>query len=428
MKQYRSAEWFRLDNAAKIFPPNSNKKDSKVFRFSCELKEAVDPDLLQQALDLTMEEFPLYHSVMKRGLFWYYLERSSLRPLVAKEALAPCAPLFHKNQRSLLFRVHYYRCRINLEVYHALTDGTGALQFLRALVYHYLLLAHPELAGQEIPREYTASFSQRSADSFQKYYSGKSDAPAEKTVIGERAYRIKGQPNPEHILSVTEGVLSVRQVHQKAQECGTSITVFLLAAFILAIYQEMPLRALPQPVVMSVPVNLRNYFSSGTARNFFGLINVSCRFSQEEPSLEAIIQKVSAAFRQELTAEQLSRRMNDLIALEKNPLIRVLPLSIKNPILRLSSMLSSQGVTSSLSNVGRVSMPEALRPYILQFGLMVSSPTLQACVCSFEDRLVISFTSAFLNPDIRRNFFRLLSSMGLSVELAVNEPTLSPVS
>ena len=62
-------KWIRLGNAAKIFPSTSSKKDPKVFRFSCELTEPVDGQTLQFALDQTMEKFPFYRSVLKRGYF-----------------------------------------------------------------------------------------------------------------------------------------------------------------------------------------------------------------------------------------------------------------------------------------------------------------------------------------------------------------------
>ena len=135
--------WWTLDNAAKIFPSTGSAHDSKVFRFVCELREPVEPQLLQRALDRTVERFPIYRSVMKRGWFWYYLEDSPLPAQVRREELPPCCPIYPSVRRSLLFRVLYYRRRISLEVYHALTDGTGALNFLCALVYEYLLLRCP---------------------------------------------------------------------------------------------------------------------------------------------------------------------------------------------------------------------------------------------------------------------------------------------
>ena len=71
MKRGKRVEWTRLDNAAKIFPPTSNDKDTKVFRFVCELQDDVSPDILQLALDETIENFPLYKSAAfcSRSLF-----------------------------------------------------------------------------------------------------------------------------------------------------------------------------------------------------------------------------------------------------------------------------------------------------------------------------------------------------------------------
>ena len=85
--------WWTLDNAAKIFPSTGSSHDSKVFRFVCELQETVNPQILQTALDKTIERFPMYRSVMKRGWFWYYLEDSALPAQVRSEKLPPCYPI-----------------------------------------------------------------------------------------------------------------------------------------------------------------------------------------------------------------------------------------------------------------------------------------------------------------------------------------------
>ena len=132
----KDKKWYKLDNAAKIFPPTSNRKDPKVFRFACELYEDIEEEILQKALDKTLEEYPLFLSSLKKGLFWYYLESSNVYPKVKKEENIVCDRI----DNDLLFRVSYYRKRINLEVYHALTDGTGTLYFLRSLVTNYLII------------------------------------------------------------------------------------------------------------------------------------------------------------------------------------------------------------------------------------------------------------------------------------------------
>ena len=140
MFQQRRAYWRNLDNAAKMFSAASSPKDTRVFRFYCVLKEKIDGSILKMALDQTIQKYPVFLSVMRKGLFWHYLEKSDLRPVVREEYKEPCSHLYIRDKKELLFEVTYYKNRINFEVFHALTDGTGATEFLRELVKNYLYL------------------------------------------------------------------------------------------------------------------------------------------------------------------------------------------------------------------------------------------------------------------------------------------------
>ena len=138
------AQWRKLDNAALAFPAVTGKNDTRVFRFYCELKEEINEETLQKALDRTLEKYPLFRAVLRKGLFWFYLERRDIPAIVKKETGAPCSGLYIPDKKTLLFRVSYHKNRINFEVFHALTDGTGAMHFLQELVQNYLILAHPQ--------------------------------------------------------------------------------------------------------------------------------------------------------------------------------------------------------------------------------------------------------------------------------------------
>ncbi|MGO2755445.1 MAG: alcohol acetyltransferase, partial [Brachybacterium alimentarium] len=135
--------WVRLDNASNMFLAARSDVDPKVFRLGAEMDHEVDPALLHKALEKTYEKYPLYHAVLRRGVFWYYLQDSDLRPEVTAELTAPCAPIYQADRRTLLFRVMHHRRRISLEVFHALSDGTGALWFLTDLVTAYVRLRFP---------------------------------------------------------------------------------------------------------------------------------------------------------------------------------------------------------------------------------------------------------------------------------------------
>lgn len=418
MARRKPVEWTRLDNAAKIFPPNTNEKDTRVFRFVCELKENIEKDILQIALDHTMKLFPMYRVVLRRGMFWYYFESTDIRPEVVEEYRLPCSMLYVPNRKNLLFQVSYYNKRINVEMYHALADGTGALEFLKTLVYYYITTKHEGEFGDKLPNlNYDATFSQKMDDSFLKHYSG--DKKLDKIKIN-RAYRITGRRTIDNRLKVIEGEMSVKQVLDQAHRYDTTLTIFLTALFMKAIYQDMPARGRKFPVTLSVPVNLRTYFPSVTARNFFTTINISYHFGKNSDRLEDIILAVKEAFSRELTEDNLRTHMNRLSALEHNAFMRVIPLVLKDYILKLANYLADKGVSASLSNVGKVTVTKELSPYIHIFNCFTSVRRPQIGMCSFQDRLMISIASPFSATDIQKNYFRMLTNEGVDISISSN--------
>jgi len=422
MKYAGSMRWRRLDNAAKIFPSNSNMRDSKVFRFFCELREPVEHEVLQSALDKTIRQFPFFCSVMKRGLFWYYLEDSNLRAAVRKEDMPPCLPLYYPGRRELLFRVFYYGRRINLEIYHALTDGTGAMQFLCTLVHQYLLEKHLTDFSRPLPKlDYDASQSELWDDSFQKYYVKPRTFRFSWT---RNAYQLRGERLPGNRLSVVEGHMSVRELLACAHDRGATLTELLAAVLILAIHEGMRLRDKSRPVVISIPVNLRSFFPSESARNFFATILVSYDFGHQEGSLDAVLSHVKESFRENLTEERLHERINALCALEHSIAMRVVPLLLKNRVMHTANSLVGEKSTASFSNVGKVRMPGEMERYIHLFGAFTSPNKLQASSCSFQDRFVISFAGPFRYHDVERAFFRSLTKLGIEVAVAANRPVV----
>ena len=98
-------------------------------------------------------------------------------------------------KNALLYRVSYYRRRINLEVFHALSDGSGGVVFLQTLVYNYLQLRHPdELAGT--PRQPGASADDMGQDSYHKFYARRAAAPLRDPAASKPVCRLPGRRLP----------------------------------------------------------------------------------------------------------------------------------------------------------------------------------------------------------------------------------------
>jgi len=74
MNYSKRVEWSKLDNASKIFPATCSYKEPKVFRIACELFEPVDRDILQKALDVTIEKFPYINRYLGVGFFGFTLK------------------------------------------------------------------------------------------------------------------------------------------------------------------------------------------------------------------------------------------------------------------------------------------------------------------------------------------------------------------
>lgn len=409
MNEKKQRRWRKLDNAAQAFPAATGKKDTRVFRFYCMLKEDVQEELLQRALEQTLEKYPLFLSVLRKGLFWFYMEPRDIPALVHLESRPPCSRIYVPDQKKLLFEVTYYKKRINFEVFHGLTDGTGAMNFLKELVRNYLILAHPGETIPEIDGGQELTQNDYEEDSFSQYYTG----AKEKRAKSRPAFQLKGERLEQEEMEITEILLSAGEVHRRAKEYGVSVTAFLAAAFLYAIYEEIPKSRLKRPVSLMIPVNLRNFFPSDSMTNFWSWIETAHDLG-ENAKLEDVIRKMKDVFGKEALRKEISCRMNDLVRLEKNPFLRAVPLEIKNLFLLAGTTLGGRSVTAVYSNIGRIQMPLEYGKYIKRFGFFASTDKLQLCSCSYGDDLVLGFTSKILNSNICRNFVSILKKEGIA--------------
>ena len=415
MFEQKRAYWRSLDNAAKLFSAASSPKDTRVFRFYCELKEEVKEEILQEALNQTIQKYPVFLSVMRKGLFWHYLEKSELRPVVREEYKEPCSSLYVRDKKTLLFEVTYYEKRINFEVFHALTDGTGATEFLRELVKNYLYLIHEEdLEPVELSNQYLTVKDQED-DSFSRYYDPDFPRKKKKKI---RAVQIKKGGKGYEELQINEASMSVKELLGIAREKKVSMSVLLTAAFICAIHEEMSRMQEKKPVILMVPVNLRKIFPSDSMLNFFGYIEPGYQFGGGKDSFEDVLEAVKLYFQENLSKEHMAGRMNELIAIEKHKILKWAPLELKNHCIRAGAKMAEQEVTAVLSNMSVVKMPEDYAQYIEKFGVYTSTNRTELCICSFQDTLSLGFTSRYDSTNIQRNFYRILKELGASVKVA----------
>ncbi len=417
----RRSNWYKLDNAAKIIPSTVRGANTRVFRISCELMEDVNRDILQQALDESIEEYPFFNCILRRGMLWYFLEDSNLKCTVEEEHLPVCSALYLPGKKSLLYRVIYYKRRISVEMFHVLADGTGAFMFFRRLVTRYLEIAHDFHVDGDFFAAEIASLQERNNDAFRHFYQNQKGLKQLKSLSSNHAYQLNGETDANNESHVVEACVSAKAFKKLAERYKATVGELCTAIYIAAIIDTMSNDQKKRPIVVSVPVNLRQYFASATARNFFGVISIKYDPLDFDNTLESIIEDVHDSFQQQLNPDRINSTMNSYAALEHNLAIKVVPLFIKDYAIGRFDAAAKSGVTTSISNMGIIKMPAEVTPFIDRFSAFMTAAKEQITVCSFRDKMVFGECSAFTQHPTMLNLCRRLTAEGIGVEIATND-------
>ena len=422
----RVLRWVRLDNAAKIYPAARRRNWSNVYRQSVTLCENVDKAVLQSALDVTAKRFPSIAARLRRGLFWFYLQQVEEAPKIRHEQSYPLVFMSNKEMQKCALRVIAYRNRIAVEYFHSLTDGTGALIFLKTLTAEYL----EQKYGISIPCEdgildrRDPPSREELEDSFLRYTS-----PVAASRRSANAWRPVQEPTQGGFLNLTCFSLPVQDALSQARERGTSLTVFLGAAMMQAL-QSWQAECVPQAkkrkrIKLLIPVNLRNLFPSKTLRNFamYTIPEIDTRLG--EYSFEEICKVIRSKMGAEITAKHMSTVITTNVKDERNPLVRLIPLPLKNLVMKaIFDSVGERKSCLSLSNLGAVRIPACMQTYVQRFdfilGVQAAAPY-NCGVLSYGDTLYINFIRNTKTPDLERHFFAALQRLGLTVTVESNQ-------
>lgn len=402
--------WYKIDNAGKIFQAVKKPTNSSVFRVSMALHDEINPDLLQNAVDITMKRFPSLAVKLRKGVFWDFLEGNEKSLSVQKEINYPCFPIDSTTNNGYLIRVLYFNCRISVEIFHSLMDGTGALEFLKTLAYQYLCLCGNDVEADVsimLPDELPSKF--ETEDSFEKYYQHvKVNRHKE-----PKAYQIDGTRFERMGNNVIHGVLNAGKLNAVAKQNGATITEYLTAILIHSIYSQSARYEINhEPVRVAIPVNLRKLFPSKTIRNFFAVVNVGIPIS-DSCTFDTIVKEVSLQLKEKTKREYLSAEIAHNIKFQKMLSARFVPLAIKYIAMRYAFKYLGENLkTITLTNLGNVRLPDSMSKYVDQLEIVMypteKSP-INCGVCSVNNQLTITFSRSILETDIIKCFFRLLT-------------------
>lgn len=419
-KVYKEIRWDRLDNTAHLFPVIAGESMSNVYRICVTLTELVQPELLQEALDIVLPKFDGFNLRLRQGVFWYYFEENGKpAPRVREENTFPCRFIRQNKNRSYMFRVTYYKYRINLEVFHVLTDGMGGINFLKELTYQYLRLLHPKLK-EKVGDSLSSDTSLNREDSFLKNYK-KSSGKGYQT---KKAYLIKGEKLRPGEFGVMHGYMPIQELKDVCHGYGVSINEYLVAVYVWSVYTEC-LHGMPseKPIRIAVPVNLRPYFNSITTKNFFAMVSAEFHPTREVYTFKEVMEIVQNSLRGQINRENLERLFSYNVSNEKILAARAVPLFFKNIAMKYIYTTSALANTATVTNIGNITVAEEYQPYVEMFHAflaMSKGQLLKGTICSYRNTLVFSFSYDLVDASVQRGFFRKVAADGVHVEIESN--------
>ena len=419
-------DFLELDNAAKVFPAQNTKTWSNVIRYSINLTEEINPRILEKALKDVLPRFPSMCVKIRRGIFWYYFEHNDKLPVIQEDDYKNhCLPVKYSESNDFLFKIFYYKNRLTIESFHALTDGFGCEVFINTLAAQYLrLLGHKVSTGgsvfdiNENPKESELE------DSFIKNATKGAKASRSKPNI----YHRKGEKLPAFCSHVTYGYMPLDKIKELCKKYNATITEFFTAV-LTEIYIDFQKKEekKQKEISIQVPVNARNQFNSHTLRNFSLCYSVRTNPTLGDYTFEEILKQVALYLRYINNKKTLGAMFASNIKLESTPVMRIIPLVIKDLAIGISYALTAECTTTALfSNVGKVDLPEDMLPFVESAILMPAAGLLNGGrlgAVSVKNVLTVGVANCYEDTDFERAFFTKLQDMGIPVTLETNYAT-----
>ena len=411
--QQGKRQYVSLDNAAIIYPLGMKFGQMPMFRLSVELKEDIEPCLLQLALDFTIKRFPLFASIIKNGFFWHYLETTCNIHLIEEEKDIPCKPISITRRTMGSFRVLYYKKRISVEFFHVLTDGIGGMSFLKTLTAEYLRLKQIDVPNEEGVLDINGPVDNAEQVNEFANAQGKSDMS---TFVDKKSLQLDGKLSSLNVNRIMHYVMDTDELKKIAHRYDATITSYLTAIMFLA--AKKCISAKKGVFNIQIPINMRKFNGSKTLRNYAMYFNLTMDIADIDDK-ESLIKEAGKQIREKGTQEEMNHMMMTTRKIIKS--LTYLPLFIKVPIVQsVYGYLGNSIIGNTLSNLGLIKVPEEMAEHIekMYFILIPGIPNrATSSMVSFKNKSVLTTSMNDKDQKYLEVLYDLLREDGLNVKM-----------
>lgn len=413
--QRDNKKWYKLDNAALMYPLVARGESISIFRVSALLRDPVDPVELQYAVNDIAARFPTICGSVKNGFFWPFIDRPTIPITVKPQTKVPGRPMKVDSRRSQI-RVNYIGNQISVEFFHSATDGTGGIIFLNSLLRRYF-----QRLGYKI--DCTNCFDYRDIpsleeirDDFAAVTIKKNPPPCPKPV---KSKKLNGTLQRGGKYVTVRGVMSASQLKSVAKQHNATVTEYLGAVQLMALNRLAAVTNSPEnpPIRVLIPVNLRRIYDMETIRNFSSYIFYQYNGQND---IDEVIDDIRKQTEEQMTDDYFRGMVSFNYNNGNSPLLKIVPLAVKRFVLGCIVSGRGDGVVncSTLSNLGVVKAPKQFDDLVLRYDFMLGKPakkTNNFAVATYNDTCVISMTSPFVERDCEMYFFRKLAEAGIDI-------------
>lgn len=405
---------FAIDHISLLFLAQMRRNHTNVFRFSMTLKEPVRPHILQTAVDRTYRRFPTIIAGFRPGFFQYTQFPVKEPPQVQEDPgcliTMPLSEL-HK----CAYRVYYRETTISIEVFHALTDGYGALTSFTTLVAEYLRTLH----GIQIPVESTlrdlnhAPAEEETSDAFLTHQEGKPFL-----IPSRYSYQLPGDSEPKWQVTTSAHSYPTKAILDAAHRYGVSATTLLstvMASSIMEIQKRYCASETTKPVRIMVPVDLRRIYATGTLRNFSLYALPTMEPHEHTLPISQLMKNFHQQIRSQTDKKRLSSMMAYYVRSQVNLFFRFVPRVMKFLFLRIGYHFFGESNSSiTVTNLGKLNLPKEMIPYV-QSAEVVLTPRAHSpygcSIISYGDTLTINISTFCQKSELDEVFTRNLDSI-----------------
>ena len=420
--------WLKLDNAAKLFPAIMSAELTSVFRITVFLKKPIKFSAIKEAVEISSRRFPYFSVSLGSGLFWHYLEYNHQIPRILTEEKIPCTAFAAKRKNEPLYRILVKENRISVEFIHILTDGGGAFEYLKSLLYTYFRLNGNHIPSDEkiiLPESPISE--EEIEDGYKRFFRRKIPPPGKLTKAWHLPFLLDGKPR----LKIIRSQITLDKLLEVARSYGVSVTEYMVSVYLFTlqmIYLEEIEKVKKQKrgvLRIEVPVNLRKKFPSKTMRNFslFVLPEIDLRLGVY--SFDEILNIVKYQLQTGADVKQITRFLSQNVGHEKSPFVRLLPLFIKSmAISAVYKRLGSNQCSGILTNLGRVKLPEEMENLIDTFEVVPTPPNthvkISCAMVTFKNQLRLDFGNISRSTSFEMHFLKYLTESGIPVKVLNN--------